>query len=111
MLIEKPVSTNDVACLKLSNGDEMIARVAEINEQSVVVSKPMLMVLTQDPRSGQPGVNMLPFWMVGGDRDTKYPVARHHVVCMIKANPDAAKGYLAQTTGLAMPGSAGGIIT
>ncbi len=108
MLLEKPPSPNDVVCIKIANGDELIAKLVSATDQIVVVSKPLLMILAQDPRSGQPGVQMAPFWMLGGDKDAKYPISRNHVICMIKANPDAMKGYMAQTTGLAMPGSAGG---
>jgi hypothetical protein len=45
--------------------------------------------------------------MLGGDKDSKYPISRDHVVCMVRANPDAVKGYTAMTTGLTIPGSSG----
>jgi len=105
MLIEKSLSVNDVACFKLSNGDEIIARITDINEKMVSVSKPMLMVLSQNPRTGEPGIQMAPFWIMGGDPESKYPIVRDHVVCMVKANSEALKGYTAHTSSLAIPGS------
>lgn len=111
MLIEKSVQINDISCLKLSNGDELIAKIVDISSDTVGISKPMLMMLAQDPRTGQPGVSMVPFWIVGGDKDARYPVSRSHVICMVKANSDAAKSYVQQTTGLTIPGSSGGIIS
>jgi hypothetical protein len=107
MLLEKTLVVNDVACIKIANGDEIIGKITEINEKTVTISKPLLMVLSQDPRTGQPGVQMAPFWMLGGDKDSKYPISRDHVVCMVRANPDAVKGYTAMTTGLTIPGSSG----
>jgi len=105
MIIEKPFEQNDVVTLKLSNGDELIARFASLTESQITISKPMLMVLGQDPRTGQPGIQIVPFWMVGGEKDGKYPINRNHVLCMVKANAEAAKGYMAHTTGLTIPGS------
>ena len=110
MLLEKTLVANDIICLQISNGDEVIGKITEINEKIVTIAKPLLMVLSQDPRTQQPGVQMVPFWMLGSDRDAKYPVSRDHVVCMVRANQDAVKGYTAMTSGLTIPG-AGGLIT
>lgn len=108
MLIEKTPTTNDVVCIKTASGDELIGRITEITDALVTISKPMMMVLSQD-RNGMPGIQMVPFWMLGGDKDSKYPINRSHVVCMIKAGSEAVKGYTAHTSGLAIPSS--GLIT
>jgi len=109
MLIEKPMSTGDVVCIKISNGDEVIAKIADIDGNTVTVTKPYLMVLSQDPRTGQPSVQMAPFFMLGGDPAGKFPINRSHIMCMVRANKDAVSGYTQQTTGLTIPG--GGLIT
>ena len=112
MLIEKPIDAGDVVCLKLSNGDELIAKIKLLTDAFVTVSKPMLMMIAQDPRTGQPGVQMVPFWMVGSNPDSNFPINRAHVVCMIKANSEALNGYTVNTTGLAIPGAGNsGLIT
>ena len=108
MLIEKSPTTNDVVSLKISNGDEIIGRIADINDASVTITKPMMMILSQD-RNGNPGIQMVPFWMLGGDKDTKHVINRSHIVCLIKAGSEAVKGYTAHTSGLAIPSS--GLIT
>jgi FAD/FMN-containing dehydrogenase len=105
MLIENKPTTNDVVCIKLSNGDELIAKIADQNPQTLFVTKPMLMILSQDPRTGQPGVQMAPFWIMGADSSVKFPIAQNHVVCMVKANADATKNYISQTSGIAIPSS------
>ena len=113
MLIEKPITNNDIVSIKISNGDEVIAKFVETTaDGSVLVSKPMLMVLAQSP-SGQPGVQMMPFFMLGGEKDGKYPINPQHIVCMIKSNNEAKAGYLQATTGLAVPkaGATSSLIT
>lgn len=110
MLLEKPITPGEVACIKISNGDEIIAKISDIDTGTVTVTKPFLMVLSQDPRTGQPGVQMAPFFMLGGDQAGKFPINRSHIMCMVLANKDAKAGYTQQTTGLTIPGS-GGLIT
>lgn len=112
MLIEKPIANNDIVSLKISNGDEIIAKFVETApDQSIVVTKPMLMILSQSP-NGQPGIQMMPFFMLGGEKEGKYPINPQHIVCMIKSNSEAKAGYLSATTGLTVPktGSTSSII-
>ena len=110
MLLAKSMSPNDVIIIKISNGDELIAKLVDQTATHLVVNKPMLMILSQNPSTGQPGISMVPFWMVGGEKDASYPVNLSHVVCTVKANKDAANGYVSQTSSLTIPRS-GGIIT
>jgi hypothetical protein len=113
MLVEKPIENNDIVSIKISNGDELIAKFIETaSDNSVVVSKPMLMVLSQSP-TGQPGVQMMPFFMLGADKDGKYRLNPQHVVCMVKSNSEAKAGYLQATTGLTVPktGTTSSLIT
>lgn len=110
MLLAKSISTNDVIVIKVSNGDELIAKLVDQTATHLVVSKPMLMILSQNPSTGQPGISMVPFWMMGGEKDASYPVDLSHVVCMVKASKEANNSYVSQTSSLAIPRS-GGIIT
>jgi hypothetical protein len=102
MLVSKPITSNDIVSIKISNGDELIAKFIETTDESVVVSKPMLMVLAQT-QTGQPGVQMMPFFMLGGDKDGKYPINKSHVVCMILSNLEAKSGYISATSNLTIP--------
>lgn len=113
MLIEKSLAPQDVITVKMSNGDEIICKLAEINEKTLTVTKPLLMILAQDPSTGFPGVQMAPFWMMGADPDSRFPISRSHVQCAVKAGSNAMKKYMEATTGLAMPGvgAPGKIIT
>ena len=111
MLVNTKIAKNDVVSVKLSNGDEIVAKIVEIDANTLIVSKPLLMVLTQDPRTGQPGIQMAPFWLMGSDPQSTYPINRSHTIVVVKANRDVVKNYLSQTTGLEIPGSsASGLI-
>lgn len=112
MLVSNPIQPNDIVSLKISNGDELIGKFIETSDNAVVLTKPMLMVLGQNP-NGQPSVQMMPFFMLGSDKDAKYPINKDHIVCMVKSNEDAKGGYLQSTTGLTFPksGSASSLIT
>jgi len=103
MLIEKPIQPNEVVCVKLSNGDEIIAKLVERTEKTVVLSKPLLMILSADPQTGRPGVQMAPFFMLGADKEGKFPINYAHVMCMVLANSEAKSGYTQNTTGIAIP--------
>jgi hypothetical protein len=109
MLLSKPVQPNDIVSLKISNGDEFIAKYVESNDTHITVSKPMLMVLGQT-QTGQPGVQMMPFFMLGADKDGTFPINKNHVVCMVLSNSEAKAGYTQATTGLTIPKS-GSLIT
>lgn len=104
MLIEKSdISANDIVNIKLSNGDEIIAKVLDINAMTLTVSKPFLMQLVQD-RTGQPAITMAPFWILGGSEDTKFKISTAHIICMLLSGPEAKNGYIKQTSSLLMPG-------
>lgn len=107
MLIPAPsIKTGDVVSFKIANGDELLAKVVEIDVNVVTVTKPCQLLLAQDSR-GQPGIQMVPMWMLGADPSARYPINRSHIVCMVLSNKDATNGYLQQTSGLTIPGSSG----
>jgi hypothetical protein len=110
MLIEPPVKLHDIVCMKLANGDEVIAKIYNLTDEVITVGKPHLMMLGQHP-NGQPGVQMVPFWMLGGNESTQFPINRKHVVCLIKASDDAKKGYMAHTSSILQPGATNGLVT
>ena len=109
MLIEKALEAQDIVAIKLSNGDEILGRLHSQDQKTVTITKPVMMVLAQGPMGG-PGIQLVPFWMFGADKDQKFPLNRDHVICMVKANTEAAKGYASHTTGLQMPGTGVGLV-
>jgi hypothetical protein len=103
MLLATEIKTNDIVTMKLITGDEVIAKVVNVDSLTIVVTKPLTMGIARDPRNGQPGIQMAPFWMLGADNEQKFPISKNNIVCMVKASSDAVKGYTAHTSGLAIP--------
>jgi hypothetical protein len=110
MLIPKPIQPGNIVSIKMSNGDELIAKLGEMTDSQVKVSKPMLIMLAQDPSTGQPGVQMAPFWMIGADPEQPFPVSRSHIQCMVLANQHAAANYTKSTTSLEIPTARTGML-
>lgn len=111
-LFEKPLSPGDIITIKLANGDELLSKLVTLSDTVVTITKPLMMVVAQDAR-GNPGIQLLPFWMLGANKDGKLPINKSHIMCMVKANEEATNGYLQQTTGLTIPNSTrqSGLIT
>ena len=108
MLIDQPIKQNDIVCLKISGGDEIIARYFDGNDKFINVTKPLLMVLTQD-NSGRPAIQMMPnMFILGADPASKFKINASQVVCMILASNDAAAGYTKNTSSLTIP--TGGLV-
>ena len=53
MLINKKYSTGDIASFKLNNGDELVAKIVAINDNSYTLSKPCVIV------PGQQGIGLM----------------------------------------------------
>jgi hypothetical protein len=107
MLLDTQIKPQDIASIKFSNGDEIIAKIVDVEGPSITVTKPLAMMLTRDPRSGQPGIQMAPLWILGADVESRFPILKSHITCMVKASTEAAKGYTANTTGLTIPSGSG----
>lgn len=94
MLIDKGVSSGEVVTIKLTSGEEVIARLEEERDTHVKVSKPM--VLT----AGQSGLAMAPYlFTVSRDKDVK--ISKNTVTVLEATDSDFAKQYTQATTGIA----------
>lgn len=93
MLIETPYKNGDTVSLKLTSGEEVIARLEEEKDTVFVLHKPMALV------AGQQGIGMAPF-MFSVSPDAKFNLQAHAVSCIAKTEKDLASQYTQQTTGL-----------
>lgn len=108
MITIKPTyAVDDVVSIKLANGDEIIGKCTAVDDKTITITRPLLMVLSQDPNTGRPGISMAPFWMLGSEPTAKYTISHNQIICALKSNSEAMKGYISQTTGLTMPGGSG----
>lgn len=93
MLFEKTKEQGSVVTLKLTSGEEIIARFEEENATGIKVSKPMVLSMTQQ------GVGMMPYlFTVNPDNSIvfNYPA----VVVVAATDEDFGKQYIQATTGI-----------
>lgn len=110
MLIDKPFAINDIVVLKLVTQEEIAAKIVDVDSKRLVLSKPMIINLGMDERTMRPGIQMLPFFLLGADPDAKITIDSNHIVAKAHANADIKKNYMSSTSGLTIPGNATGIV-
>jgi hypothetical protein len=104
MLLEKSkFSDGDVITLKLSSGEEIIAKYVSEDLTSITVEKALMLAMSQK------GIGMAPYVMTV-DPETKLSFNKHLVMLTAESDKDIANQYIYQTTGI-QPVSAGSIIT
>ncbi len=95
MLIDKGVTEGEVVTLKLSTGEELIAKLIEDGALYYKLSKPMVLSMTQK------GVGMMPYlFTVNPEKEIK--LFKTNVVVMEVTDKDFANAYTQQTTGIAL---------
>ena len=95
MLIEAQYKVGDVISIKLSSGEEMIARFEDENEEVVTIAKPYILI------SAQNGMALAPYMFTVAP-DTKIKLKINNVICIVKSAKDAADMYIKQSTGIAI---------
>ena len=106
MLIEKKTfQAGDIVSLKLVSNDEIVAKLVEQDTNTVTITKPLLLSISIDERTGKPGLQMYPFFLLGADGDEKLPISRNHIIAMVLSRDDVKSGYIHNTTGLQIPGA------
>jgi hypothetical protein len=93
MLIETPYTNGDVVSIKLSSGEEMIARLDSENDTDITVSKPYILIAAQN------GMALAPY-MFTVTPDTKIKLKINNIICVVKSAKDASDMYIKQSTGL-----------
>ena len=100
MLIETPYTNGDVLSIKLSSGEEMIARLDSENDTNVIVSKPYILIAAQN------GMALAPY-MFTVTPDTKIKLKINNIICVVKSAKDASDMYIKQSTGLTVANASG----
>lgn len=94
MLIDT-FNENDIITLKMTSGEEVIARLVERKENDVVVIRPMVLGQTQQ------GMGLLPF-VFTVDTDRNLSINNSTVVVIAKTDSETASQYIQATTGLTL---------
>lgn len=95
MLLEAPYKNGDTVSLKLSSGEEIVARLEEESGSHYQLHKPMVLV------AGQQGLGLAPF-MFSVNPDSKFRINASVVTCILKTEKELASQYTQQTTGIAI---------
>jgi hypothetical protein len=102
MLIQKGYSTGDIVCFKISNGDEIIAKIVEVKDTGYIVNKPCTVIPSQQ------GLGLMQS-LISGDINTNITLNNSHVIMHSPVIKDIENHYIQTTTGI-QPATRGGII-
>ena len=94
MLIDVQYKKNDIVSLKLTSGEEMVARLEAETETEITIVKPYMLIANPD---GQ--VGLAPF-MFTVTPDAKFKLKINNVICIVKSAKDASDMYVKQSTGI-----------
>jgi hypothetical protein len=102
MLINKanaPAAPGDVVCVKLINGEEILAKLVSVDGDDYTITRPVILALVP-VGNGQAAVNFAPF-SVGLDDSTKLVINFSRMLYRpMLARKDAADQYSKSTTGI-----------
>jgi hypothetical protein len=95
MLIQKGVAIGEVITLKLTSGEELVAKLTEETDTHYKLSKPMVIGM------GQKGPGLMPYlFTVAPDKDIK--LSKQTVTVAEPTDEVFAKQFLESTTGIAL---------
>jgi hypothetical protein len=93
MLVNTPAKSGDTVSIKLTSGEEIVARVTEEKDTSWVVHKPLTLM------QGPSGL-VLGQWMITSDPTQDVSIPKSNVMVIAKTLEDHAKRYIEATTGI-----------
>lgn len=93
MLIDKGVSPGEVVTIKLTSGEELIAKLVEETTTHYKLSKPMVLSMAQN------GIGMFPY-LFTVDADKDIPLAKNTVTVVVSSAKSAADQYTESTTNI-----------
>lgn len=93
MIIETPYKVTDIVTIKILGGDEVVARLAAIEDGCIIVNKPHAVMM------GQQGFGLAPYVLTAGP-DYKINIKYDHIVCIVKTFKGVADEYIKQTSGI-----------
>lgn len=93
MLIYKGVTTGEVITVKLTSGEELVAKLIEETDTFIKVSRPLVLTM------GQQGIGMVPYlFTVDPEKDIR--IARSTITVLEATDKDSASQYTKATTGI-----------
>jgi hypothetical protein len=109
MLLEKSWKVDDICTIKMSSGEEVIAKIVAADADSITVSKPLSVQISMDPSTQRMGLQMVPGFALTVSIDTKLKVNLSNVIFIAPTEDNVKNSYLSQTTGLAISSKNSGL--
>ena len=94
MLIEAPYKDGDTVSLKLSSGEELVARLDNETSKEYTLKKPIVLIMQNE------GLGLAPY-MYSVSPDAKFNVLVNSVSCIAKTQDEIAKQYISTTSNIA----------
>jgi len=92
MLVEKKSQNLTVVAIKLITGEEIIARRLSDDDNHIIISRPLAMVMAENPDNPTQTRVMFTPWMVAAGKET-VTLKNQHVVAVTPARTDAVDQY------------------
>jgi|TARA_Y100000294_G_C8453102_1_gene295485 hypothetical protein len=92
--------SKEVYILKLKTGEEVVARVSEGENDTLILDTPMTLQAVPGQQPGQMGLALVPWIMASSD--TSFTISSDQVMTKGKPKKDMESQYLSQATGLAL---------
>ncbi len=100
MLIEKKAGEGDIVSFRLTNGEEIIAKLVKDEGMHIVVTKPIIAQI-QMVSANQAGLAFGPFMASVNEDTAKFTFPRSNLLSEpLKTRADIAQNYIKMTTGL-----------
>jgi len=104
MLVNKNPAIGDIACFKISNGDEIVAKISAESTEGWMLNRPCTLV------PGNQGLGLMQS-MFAADTDAQIPLSRHSVILGPVSVVDKLEShYIQVTTGISTPPKSGIIV-
>jgi hypothetical protein len=91
------IQEGDIITIKLMSGEEVLARLVEIKEDTIKVSKPRAVVNIPNK-----GIGLGPF-VFTVPQNTEIEIHKNNVVCYAETEDGMARQYQEGTSGLTLP--------
>lgn len=102
MIITPPANVGDIVVLKLITSEELIAKVVELNQDIIKISKPVVLSLAGNPLSKESGLIPMP-WSIAVDENVNLEIKRDKIIFIAKARKEIINMYLQITSNIVLP--------
>jgi len=92
MLVEKKSENTVVVAIKLITGEEIIARKLSDDDGHIMISRPLAMVMAENPDNPTQTRVMFTPWMVAAGKEMM-TIRNAHVMVVVPARQDAVEQY------------------